>query len=304
MASVRAGALLGFCLTACNPGVGGAVLFPILANPCDYDGTLLIELSGVGRPSWGGTTRWLDREENHGIRGNVAGGSVQVAFADDEQDTSMKLAGKGIEVFRGDQAIEVPSKTQAKGRTAGSCGYGFVTTYDLRSLAPGRYTLVHRRANGINGKVSCGKEPCTWGKFQGADALVTELVVPAPDELPATTAADMKQLGEERLQRLHQCYEPGMKLPTEGVVVEVDVLPDRAFGKVQLRSKPDVTAPLARCLDYALGSAQISSRPRGRLVARYRVAMVRQSPIAERIGITFLDLGPASHSALSSNAPR
>ena len=82
------------------------------------------------------------------------------------------------------------------------------------------------------------------------------------------------------------------------------MLPDRAFGKVQLRSKPDVTAPLARCLDYALGSAQISSRPRGHLVARYRVAMVRLSPIAERIGITFLDLGPASHSALSSNAPR
>jgi len=177
---VRAGQAVALALgllagaAGCNPGVAMAVLVPGLASPCDYDGTLLIQLSGVRNANWGGTTKWVDRETNHGIRGRVAGGTVQVGFSDDSEATDMKLAGQAIEVFRGRERIDVPSKAEARGLTDGSCGHGFVTSYDLRALEPGRYTLVHRRACGINGEVYCGKEPCPWGTFEGEVDVVSD----------------------------------------------------------------------------------------------------------------------------------
>lgn len=289
-------------VAGCNPGLAMAVLIPGLASSCDYDGTLLIKLSGVGDPSWGGTTRWIDRKTNHGIRGNVAGGTVQVGFADDTPTTDMKLPAKAIEVFRGREPIDVPSKAETRKIGAGACGHGFITSYDLRALGPGRYTLVHRRANGINGEVSCGAEPCPWGTFEGADALVTELVIPTPEELPATTDADVKEFGEQRIQRLRQCYKPGMDLPSEGLLVEVDVVADRAFGTLMMRGKLDTNEALAKCIEYALGYGEISSRPRAPLIARYRVEMGTPSNYSDPvlIGLSFVELVPAESESSST----
>jgi hypothetical protein len=287
----------------CNPGVALAVLVPGLASPCDYDGTLLIRLSGVGKANWGGTTKWLDRETNHGIRGRVAGGTVQVAFSDDSATTDMKLAGKAIEVFRGSEPISVPSKATAQGLTTGSCGHGYVTSYDLRALSPGRYTLVHRRARGINGEVSCGKELCPWGTFKGEAALVTELVIPDPAALPATTAAELKQFGERRVDRLRQCHRRSLPdVPSEGVLVEVDVVSDRAFGQIKMRGKPDTSEALAKCLVQALGYGEIESRPREPLIARYEVAMGKADDSdLILIQVSFLELVPAQPE--SNSAP-
>ena len=263
----------------CNPGVAGIVLMPTLFNPCSYDGTLTFHLSEMGAPNWGGTTVWLDREKSRGYQGvNVPGGTVQVAFADDEPETDMKLAGTPLEVYRGDDRLGVRSTHESRGHVDGSCGYAQVEAFDLSALEPGSYTLVHRRSSGVNGEVHCGREACKWGLFEGEAALVTKLVIPGAQDRPALTVEDVEALVRPRFDRIRACYQPLVEKMSsapadEDIMVELRVLPDRAYGMAMLSDKIDATAPVARCIRAALDYLRFDSRPVEPMVARYRIVV-------------------------------
>ena len=65
-----------------------AVLVPGLASPCDYDGTLFIQLSGVGQANWGGTTKWLDRETNQARFSHYLDGYAKF-MTDEERENAL-----------------------------------------------------------------------------------------------------------------------------------------------------------------------------------------------------------------------
>ncbi len=262
---------------ACHPGFA-AVLFPLAFNPCDFSGTSSFHMSGVGRPNWGGRTKWLDRSTNEGIRKEIAGGHIEVFFLDSTEDTSHALAGEALEVYQGKRRLKIPSHFEHRGPQSGSCGHAFVTTYDLSSLEPGTYTLVHRQSSGASGEASCGKEPCPWGSYQGEPALVTTLVIPGPDDVPSLSMEELDARLDERAGALQNCYRraasygdqmPGE--PPEHVVVSLSVVPDRAYGLIE---RPDavegVTKTLEKCL-LSLLPFEVGGRPREPMTIRVLV---------------------------------
>lgn len=253
---------------ACHPGMA-SVLFPLAFNPCDYGGTSSFHMSGVGRPNWGGRTEWLDRSSNDGIRKDLAGGHIEVFFLDSSEDTSHALAGEALEVYQGERRQKIPSHFEHRGPQSGSCGHAFVTTYDLSSLGPGTYTLVHRQSSGASDDASCGKELCAWGSYQGEPALVTTLVIPGPDELSPLSMEELDARLDERAERLQNCYQraanygdryPGK--PPEHVIVSLSVVPDRTYGLVE---RPDAIEGVSKALEMCLQSIlpiELDGRPR------------------------------------------
>lgn len=278
---LKIGVVLGLGgLSACNPGAGLAVLIPGAFSPCSFDGTLVIHLSDVGAPSWNGTTLWRDHADSEGYRGRVPGGTVEVAFIDSTPDTKMKLAGVPLEVYRGGARLEVPWHMRAQGRADGACGYAQVARFDLRALPPGEYTLVHRRASGVNGQVSCGTQLCTWGTFEGQEALVTQLVLPGADKLPPFDSVAFQQAIRVRTERLQSCYASTRRdRADEEVEVSLRIRADRAYGLVDLPVVPDVSPALRECITNAFARIPLEQHPANETIERLRIRAAKRGSV-------------------------
>lgn len=264
---------------ACNPGAAGIVFMPTLFNPCSYDGTLRIHLSETGYAHWGGTTVWRDRSMSEGIRSKVPGGTIEVAFIDEDQETDMKLAGTPIELYRGTKRLPISSKRESPRRSDGGCGYAQITSFDLSKLEPGSYTLVHRRTSGVNNEVDCGQEACKWTTFDGEAALVTTLVIPAPEDLPRLTRDELESKLAVEKDRLRSCYQTmagklGHKPKSEEVIVDLRIVSDRAYGMAERPLLPRASEPFAHCIDRALsGLMRFDTHPLHPILARLRFAV-------------------------------
>lgn len=283
-------AVLSICVVAvlvaigggCNPGVAGIVFMPALFNPCDYEGTLKIELVGGDRPNWGGTTVWRHREVCTSYRGlELPCATVEVSFSDDEPDTDMKPAGTTIEVYRGTERLRAPSKHRSVGTLDGSCGHWQVDFFDLSGLDPGTYSLVHRRSSGINGEVFCGNEPCPWGTFDGEAALVTKLVIPRPEDLPQLSAEEITKRFEFRLEQIREScwwiianaeHEPR----DEDAFVDIRIVEDGAKAKPQRPRITGASKLVHSCAARIASYLAFESHPPEPMIARFHIVVSKK----------------------------
>jgi len=73
-----------------------------------------------------------------------------------------------------DAPVTVPMRTQREVMCEGGCPHT-ETSYDIGTLPPGDYTMVHRRKNASGHRLVTPTGDVPWGEFMGDVALVTTL---------------------------------------------------------------------------------------------------------------------------------
>ena len=150
--------LAGVAVSACCTGGGP-----------DY---LTLGISGT-TPRWGETFEYAALELTASFdEGKQLGGEVFEVYAGDLRTMPVDPVPPPLELM---STEVVRDRNQDDG-----CGVGVDVTYDLTSLEPGTYTVVHRRANGTGDRINCTDE-CPWTSFDGEEALVMTLVLTAAE---------------------------------------------------------------------------------------------------------------------------
>lgn len=109
------------------------------------------------------------------------GGSVErgeVSFLSVEYEVGPSSIGPFLEFYEDDAPVEVAVASSIRdNRTMNGCGESNVLHFDISELEPGRYTVVHREANGTGDPLHCNG--CEWSEYEGENAVSFELVVSA-----------------------------------------------------------------------------------------------------------------------------
>lgn len=103
-------------------------------------------------------------------------------------------------------------------------------------------------------------------------------VIPGPDDLPALPVEEVHERIRFLIDRIRPCYQPLVEkmsgVPAdEDVVLDIRILPDRAYGIAALPQKIDATESVARCIKEALGYMRFEARPVTPMIVRYRIVV-------------------------------
>lgn len=86
------------------------------------------------------------------------------------------LPAGALELYAGDTRVMFASVDQFVPTNTEACAHN-ERHYALSALAPGEYTLVHRRKNGTGDPLNCLDLDCPWTTFDGDQALTLTLGV-------------------------------------------------------------------------------------------------------------------------------
>ena len=115
--------------------------------------------SGSSAPSWGAMETMKPSDE------------IMVAF---EEGTSLSV--NVLELYAAtDERVTFAGDNQYVPGDGEGCAHN-ERHYALASLAPGSYTLVHRRKHGTGDPLNCVGE-CPWTTFDGDEALTIALTI-------------------------------------------------------------------------------------------------------------------------------
>jgi len=117
------------------------------------------QYSGITAPLWGETEMM-----------SAATDEVQIVTSPDRT-----LRADVLEVWSGTMRYDFAGEDMFVPTNTESCDHD-ERHYVLSQLAPGDYTLVHRRAKGTGDPLNCGGE-CPWTTFDGESAVTLTLAV-------------------------------------------------------------------------------------------------------------------------------
>lgn len=133
--------------------------FGLSLSACCSGPTYLNIFYGDSLPPWGGA---IERDD--------------VSFLSVEYEVGPSATGPFLEFYEDGAPVEVAVASSIRdNRTMNGCGESNVLLFDISGLEPGRYTVVHREANGTGHPLHCNE--CEWGEYEGESAVSFELVV-------------------------------------------------------------------------------------------------------------------------------
>lgn len=110
--------------------------------------------------------RWSETETM-----NAASDAIEILF--EEQHT---LPADVLEVWAGTTRYDFAGEDSFVPTNTEGCDHN-ERHYPLMQLAPGDYTLVHRRSKGTGDPLNCGDGGCPWTTFDGDAAVTLTLAV-------------------------------------------------------------------------------------------------------------------------------